>query len=220
MILECPDSDAGLYHIVPERSVVEILRIDGTPTPPGEVGEIVTTDLHNYAMPFIRYRTGDSAVLEDRRCSCGREFPAVRRIEGRIISALKRCDGTTVTGLVLSDAFEQLVLMRHDCVYQYCIVQNADLSVKVMVVAGGTYDDTVASDIRQRSCRTSERGSKLTSSLCPRYQPAGTVNAAMWFPTLDEAVDVLALWYRQHAHEKPCYRRDSYRGGGRCDAGR
>ncbi len=149
LILECPDSDAGLYHIVPERSVVEILRIDGTPTPPGEVGEIVTTDLHNYAMPFIRYRTGDLAVLEDGRCSCGREFPAVRRIEGRIISALKRCDGTTVTGLVLSDAFEQLVLMRHDCVYQYCIVQNADLSVKVMVVAGGTYDDTVASDIRR-----------------------------------------------------------------------
>ncbi|NLE96164.1 MAG: phenylacetate--CoA ligase family protein [Dehalococcoidia bacterium] len=149
LILQCPASDAGLYHIIPERAIVEILRPDGTPASPGEAGEIVSTDLHNYAMPFIRYRTGDLAVMEDQQCSCGREFPTIRRIEGRIISAVKRRDGTRVTGLVLSDAFEQLVLTRQDCVHQYCIVQNADLSIRVLVVAGRGYDDTVTNDIKQ-----------------------------------------------------------------------
>ncbi|OYN92308.1 hypothetical protein CGZ91_02030 [Parenemella sanctibonifatiensis] len=42
------------YHL-------EILDDADTPVSPGESGRVVMTDLHNTAMPFIRYDTGDLA---------------------------------------------------------------------------------------------------------------------------------------------------------------
>lgn len=57
------------YHIDNESFFVEILREDSDePVAKGEIGRIVVTDLHNLAMPFIRYDTGDSgrwAVTSD-----------------------------------------------------------------------------------------------------------------------------------------------------------
>jgi phenylacetate-CoA ligase len=34
-------------------------------------------------MPFIRYATGDLAVMGEPGCPCGRTFPVIERIEGR-----------------------------------------------------------------------------------------------------------------------------------------
>ncbi|MCU0240881.1 MAG: glycosyltransferase, partial [Vicinamibacteria bacterium] len=48
---EC-EAHAG-HHVVGEGYIVEILR-DGQPVAPGEIGEIVITDLNNYCLPFIR----------------------------------------------------------------------------------------------------------------------------------------------------------------------
>src|SRR5207248_3298331 len=50
---EC-DKHTGL-HLVPENHVVEVVDELGQPTPPGEEGNVVITDLTNYGMPFIRY---------------------------------------------------------------------------------------------------------------------------------------------------------------------
>jgi phenylacetate-CoA ligase len=44
---------------------------------------IVGTHLHNYAMPLIRYETGDLAELADKPCSCGRGLQTVKNIAGR-----------------------------------------------------------------------------------------------------------------------------------------
>ena len=49
------------HHIVAEGYLVEVLK-DGRPAAPGEIGEIVITDLNNYCLPFIRYRIGDLPV--------------------------------------------------------------------------------------------------------------------------------------------------------------
>lgn len=65
------------YHIQMEMSVVELV-----PTGDGH-REIVGTCLHNYAMPFVRYRTGDLAVPADTPCPCGRASPTLADINGR-----------------------------------------------------------------------------------------------------------------------------------------
>ena len=54
------------HHVVAEGYIVEILR-DGEPARPGEIGEVVITDLNNYCMPFIRYRIGDLAEAHRSR---------------------------------------------------------------------------------------------------------------------------------------------------------
>ena len=47
--------------------------------------EIAGTELHNYAMPLLRYRTGDLADLSSISCRCGRCFKTIKGIQGRII---------------------------------------------------------------------------------------------------------------------------------------
>jgi phenylacetate-CoA ligase len=72
------------YHIFPEYGVTELIGKDGKRVKgPGEPGEIVGTGFINFAMPFIRYRTGDMARLSDRPCQCGRRYPILEAIEGR-----------------------------------------------------------------------------------------------------------------------------------------
>ena len=74
----CSYSD--LFHENLEYAVVEIVN------PEGDVGEVVGTSLWNYAMPFIRYKTGDYARIHrgDAACSCGRGLPlSVSKFEGR-----------------------------------------------------------------------------------------------------------------------------------------
>ncbi|MBP6881815.1 MAG: phenylacetate--CoA ligase family protein [Candidatus Pacebacteria bacterium] len=46
-----------------ESYIIEILNEDGYSVEPGEFGEVTITDLNNYTMPLIRYRTGDIAKL-------------------------------------------------------------------------------------------------------------------------------------------------------------
>ncbi|NQV36303.1 MAG: phenylacetate--CoA ligase family protein [Phycisphaeraceae bacterium] len=55
--MEC--SEHAGYHISSDNLYVEVVDDEGKPLPPGEVGRIVITDLHNEATPFIRYEIGD-----------------------------------------------------------------------------------------------------------------------------------------------------------------
>src|SRR5205085_9123193 len=77
------------HHVVGEGYVVEVLK-DGRPAAPGEIGEVVVTDLNNYCLPFIRYRIGDLAEQLDPRqaCACGRGLPRLGKIEGRVQSII------------------------------------------------------------------------------------------------------------------------------------
>lgn len=66
---EC-SAHEGLHYFM-ERAIIE--DVDG---------EMVVTDLWNRAMPFIRYKNGDSVKFLNRKCSCGRELPLIS-VKGR-----------------------------------------------------------------------------------------------------------------------------------------
>ena len=74
---------AGRYHVHAEHCLVEIVDDNGDPSAPGQTGKIVVTGLRNFAMPLIRYDTGDLAVAVTGPCACGRGLPAFGEIEGR-----------------------------------------------------------------------------------------------------------------------------------------
>ena len=78
--MQCPDHDH--YHIQSESSLVEILNDAGEPCKPGEAGRVVVTNLHNWAMPLLRYEIRDYAVVGEP-CDCGRSLPVLKRILGR-----------------------------------------------------------------------------------------------------------------------------------------
>ena len=89
LALQCPSSTH--LHVQSENVYVEILRDDGTPCAAGEIGRVVVTDLHNFAMPLIRYDLGDHASLGET-CGCGRGLPVLNQIAGR--SGHLACDPT------------------------------------------------------------------------------------------------------------------------------
>ena len=78
--LQCPEHEH--YHIQSEVVLVEVLNEQGISCAPGEIGRVVITPLHNFAMPLIRYEIGDYAEVGDT-CPCGRGLPVIRRILGR-----------------------------------------------------------------------------------------------------------------------------------------
>lgn len=79
----CEHDDA--YHFSPEAGILEVVGDDGRVVrTPGAEGEIVLTSLQLHGTPFIRYRTGDRAIVGESACSkCGRNYPIVRAITGR-----------------------------------------------------------------------------------------------------------------------------------------
>lgn len=108
------------HHVMDESYVVELLT-DGRPTEPGEIGEIVITDLNNFSVPLIRYRIGDLAVAVDHsdRCACGRDLSRVGRIEGRTQAIVHCADGTWLPGTFFAHFFkEHEYAIRHFQVHQ------------------------------------------------------------------------------------------------------
>ena len=79
---ECPEKD-GL-HIWEDHYMVEIIDPETLdPLPDGEIGELVLTSLCREAMPIIRYRTRDLAMVIPEPCACGRTHRRLSRITGR-----------------------------------------------------------------------------------------------------------------------------------------
>ncbi len=125
-------------HMNVDQLVVEVLRSDGSPAPPGEVGVVVVTDLLNRAMPMIRYRMEDTAELAGTPCTCGRGLPLLRRITGRVADFLRRQDGSRVAGISLIENS----LTRIPGLEQMQIVQEAldRICLRIVPAAGFTAD--------------------------------------------------------------------------------
>jgi phenylacetate-CoA ligase len=123
--------EKGRYHVNPEYGVVEVLR-DGEPVRPGESGEIVATGFINPVMPLIRYATGDLAVMAEPGCECGRHFPVLDRVEGRMDDVIVTPDGRRVGRL-------DPIFKAVSSLFETQIVQDRPDHVRVEVVVRGPF---------------------------------------------------------------------------------
>lgn len=143
---ECP---AGGLHITAEDIIVEIVDGEGRVLPPGMSGEIVVTHLATGAFPFIRYRTGDVGVLDDRLCDCGRTLPLLREVQGRTTDFIVAADGTVMHGLALI-----YVIRNLPGVASFKIVQEDVHRIQVLLVPEGECEqatlDSIRTGFRQR----------------------------------------------------------------------
>ncbi len=137
---ECP---AGGMHITAEDMIVEIVGADGKVLPPGEAGEIVVTHLATGDFPFIRYRTGDIAVLDNQPCSCGRGLPLLREIQGRATDFVVAVDGTVMHGLALI-----YILRDLPGVEAFKIVQESLKKTRVLLQTNAYYAPSSEEKIR------------------------------------------------------------------------
>jgi phenylacetate-CoA ligase len=129
-IYEC---SAGSRHVVTETSLVEVIKPDGTPAQAGEMGELICTGLADRAMPLLRYRIGDTGVVGQAPCACGRNPPILSSIIGRSMDFIITPAGEHVLtpDLAFKDTFS---------VKEAQIIQDDVHSIHVKIVARPDYD--------------------------------------------------------------------------------
>ena len=135
---ECEESTH--YHIFPEYSIVELIGRDGLPVEgPGAMGEVVATNLTNFVCPLIRYRTMDVAVATEKQCPCGRQYPLLEKVEGRLQEFIVTRSGHLISVTPInyeSGAFENI---RQFQMYQE---EMGELIMKVVRKPTYTEEDT------------------------------------------------------------------------------
>jgi phenylacetate-CoA ligase len=165
---EC-EAHQGL-HVSMENLVLEVIVRDDTgerPARPGELGEVVITDLHNFGAPFIRYLTGDSAVQQTQgRCACGRWLSRLVRVEGRTVDTLRDGAGRAVSGLFFNVLFASLA----DKVRQFQVVQRRDRAIDLKIVPTGSFDDSLLKLV-QGHCNEHIPGVTLRTELVTELNP-------------------------------------------------
>ena len=103
-------------HLMDEY-VTEIVDPDtGKQVGPGEVGEIVTTQLHNRNWGLIRFGTGDLSSLITEPCKCGRTAYRMSGIVGRAGDAVK------VRGMFIVAKQAEQAIMDFNQVARYQLV--------------------------------------------------------------------------------------------------
>ena len=137
---ECENSN--YYHVFPEYGIFELVGSSGeTIGDEGGTGEIVATGFNNYAMPLIRYRTMDLATKSNACCDCGRNYPLIKKIEGRLQELIVTGEGRFISMTAInmhSDIF--------DNVKQFQFLQEEKGKVILNLVKRATYtsrDDAI-----------------------------------------------------------------------------
>jgi phenylacetate-CoA ligase len=92
---QCQD---GRMHVFDDLRYLEVLT-DGRTAEPGQVGNVVVTNLANDTMPFLRYETGDLAIRAEETCPCGRGLSLLQEIVGRSADIFTTPSGKLISGL-------------------------------------------------------------------------------------------------------------------------
>ncbi len=96
------------HHINLDYGIMEIVNDKGEPVNEGEMGWIVGTSLHNFGMPFIRYKTNDIIRYRLKKCSCGRSFPLIEDITTKAEDIIVTNDGRFISPSILTHPFKPI----------------------------------------------------------------------------------------------------------------
>ena len=140
------ECEHGNMHIMSENVIIEI---DESSSSGSESGEIIVTDLHNYAMPLIRYRLGDNATLSKEKCKCGRGLPVIRRVHGRAYDMVIDPDGNRFHPEVLMYVFEELK-SKGAGIRQFQVIQKSVDAFLINIVPDKYYKKKTEEDILSR----------------------------------------------------------------------
>lgn len=108
LAFECED---GAKHVTDEHVILETIDDNDQPVW-NSPGRILVTDLDNYAMPLIRYELGDTGVLSDESCPCGRNLTVLKQLLGRTQEAIRNRAGESLSATYFAARFKELKNIR------------------------------------------------------------------------------------------------------------
>lgn len=140
------DNGSGPLIVNSVNYQIEILDDEGYPVPMGETGRIVVTDFYNYAMPLIRYDTGDMGSLTTIRTVSGNRMVALAAIEGRKLDSIRNVEGGMISPHAISVAIRQ-----HAGIRKYQFIQKTPQGYRVDIVGAQdcSRDERLDRDLRR-----------------------------------------------------------------------
>jgi phenylacetate-CoA ligase len=138
----------GGMHIGGEVRYFETV-VDNQPAKPGQMGETVLTDLTNMAMPYIRYKSGDLAVLKEGVCSCGRGLPLLGEVTGRKTDFFTMPSGKLVFGLYWGKRMREIPGVKRFRVHQATVD-----TIEISYEAENGFDTSLLEKKRQEILNT------------------------------------------------------------------
>ena len=160
---QCPQ---GRYHLHEDVVLTEIVDEQGRPT--AEIGEVVGTELHNHAMPFVRYRQGDLARISNEACPCGRHTRLLTDLVGRRNDGFLLRDGTRLSaGFLLDVSYRAILGLTEDMVSAYRFVQKDPDKAVFQVVAGPNWSTRSEGLIKAALVRELPSALKVSVALVP-----------------------------------------------------
>ena len=121
------------YHVESDRCLVEVVDENGRQLEQ-QIGQIVGTNLVNYAFPLIRYKIGDLGALERKTCPCGRQGWMISELTGRDneylvdINGVKQCSSMVSSCLVMPNNILAYQIEQNQLdtfVVRYCSSENS-----------------------------------------------------------------------------------------------
>jgi phenylacetate-CoA ligase len=146
---------------------MEVVDNDGNQLENGE-GEVLATSLYNYAMPFIRYDTGDLGYITDDACGCGRGYKLLKELVGRSVDVFVTLEGKNVHGWFF------LYIFWEYCkgVIEYQVIQEKIDKIVIKIVPEDDFDENQLDTIREIIRRRSE-GWNIEFKLVDRIERTG-----------------------------------------------
>lgn len=126
------------YHYNMESAYVEITDENGKPLNYGEIGQVVSTNLVCYAMPFLRYTPGDLAALSDESCPCGNNLIKIINVEGRDRDFIINREGRKIHGAFFNH-FQPFY--KSQSIGRFQIIQKREGEIDVLLVPKGKVID-------------------------------------------------------------------------------
>jgi len=136
------------YHMFPEYGIVELVNEKGEfVTKDGDKGEIVATGFNNPIFPLIRYRTTDIGILMENKCECGREYPLLEGIEGRLQEIIVTKDNRpiTLTAFIFAQHFDAFSRVK-----QMQLLQEKKGKLVVRIIKEGNFSKNDEEEIFQK----------------------------------------------------------------------
>lgn len=162
--LECP-SGSGLYHLQSEALRVEILDEANHPCAPGEVGRVVASTLHNFAMPLVRYDMRDYAEVGPP-CPCGRGLPTLAKVLGRKRNMLVLPGGEQRWPLTGFMKYREIAPIR-----QYQLVQKDLENIEARLVVDRPLDGKQETALAEVICRYLGHAFRISFTYLDAFPP-------------------------------------------------
>ncbi|MHA1833620.1 MAG: phenylacetate--CoA ligase family protein [Candidatus Baldrarchaeia archaeon] len=137
-------------HVITNSALIEFVDETGEHVSFGEQGEFVVTGFLNYIMPLIRYRIGDMGIPTDEKCACGRSWPIIKGIQGRIDDYLTLPSGKKIPWWYLTRALYGILIKENVfATSQYQIIQDRKDRIVFYLVKGREFNPEILGQIRR-----------------------------------------------------------------------